>query len=119
MIAACLSHEEPPTEPVLSEQMRQVYSDLLMAKQAMINDEDVQVRRLVEFTRGLPSRESLKSDEFQAELKAFEQMYTEFSALTTQQDLLEKYQAVVQWCISCHERHCPGPLRTIKKLQLD
>ena len=33
-------------------------------------------------------------------------------------DLSKNYNAVINSCLSCHEEHCPGPIKTINKLKI-
>ena len=118
-LIACLSEEEHPfTEPTLSELMRERFDEMKIVKQAILNDEEVVFNDTIGFIHGIPSREALTTKEFQSELKAFELTYT----MLTQEEaesIRNRYEAVVQWCLSCHERHCPGPIRAIKSLRLD
>lgn len=35
------------------------------------------------------------------------------------EDLTKNYNAVVTACVSCHEQHCPGPIKAINKLRIE
>ena len=37
---------------------------------------------------------------------------------SSKEDLNKNYNAVVEACVSCHQEHCPGPLKAINKLKL-
>lgn len=98
--------------------MRQRLDDMREARDAMLAGEAVRINDFVHFAEGIPSRESLTDEQFQAELQAFEMFYATFEN-TKPEDIQARYQAVVQFCISCHERHCPGPLRAIRTLEFE
>jgi len=34
-------------------------------------------------------------------------------------ELRQNYNAVVNACVSCHQEHCPGPLKAINKLKIE
>jgi len=120
LIGSCQSNtQEPePEEITLSELMRERLEDLRHAKESLIAGEPVSISLLSHFGDGVPSRDELTNEAFQNELKAFEALYASFEELDPKL-IKERYQAVVQWCISCHERHCPGPLRAIRTLELE
>lgn len=110
--------QQPETEPTLSELMRQRLEDMREAREAMLAGDVVKINDVIHFAEGLPSRESLNSEQFQAELKAFEMLYDTIDKFDPS-DIQSRYQAVVLFCISCHERYCPGPLRAIKTLSIE
>ena len=35
------------------------------------------------------------------------------------EDLTKNYNAVITACVSCHQQHCPGPIRAINKLKIE
>lgn len=34
------------------------------------------------------------------------------------EDLTKNYNAVITACVSCHQQHCPGPIKAINKLKI-
>lgn len=110
--------QQPEPEPTLSELMRQRLEDMREAREAMLAGEVVKINDVIHFAEGITSREALSTEQFQAELKAFEMLYDAMDKFDPA-DIQSRYQAVVQFCISCHERYCPGPLRAIKSLSIE
>lgn len=113
-ILSCSS--EP--QPTLSELMRERESDLKLLKAAIENDELIDLPEFVPFIDGIPSRENLETDSFRAELAAFDIYYSTLSQQEAE-TIKDRYTAVVQFCITCHQRHCPGPIRAIRNLEFE
>jgi len=67
------------------------------------------------FTHGTPSRPALGEPGVQGQLMAFESFYARFALDPS----LKNYNTVIQTCMSCHERLCPGPLRLIRSLSIE
>lgn len=98
--------------------MRERESDLKLLKAAIENDELIDLPEFVPFIDGIPSRENLETDSFRAELAAFDIYYSTLSQQEAE-TIKDRYTAVVQFCITCHERHCPGPIRAIRNLEFE
>lgn len=120
VIASCgMEREAPPQEePTLSVLMRDRLEDLKILKSAIEAGEAADLKAYIGFVHGEPSREQLETEAFRAELQAFDILYATLNDIPDAL-LKERYELVVQSCISCHERHCPGPIRAIEALEFE
>ncbi len=67
-----------------------------------------------DFTKGIPSEGMVLEPVFPFYAEAFSKRYEAFY----QHPSAENYNRMVQVCQGCHEAHCPGPLRLIRRLYL-
>ncbi|MCC5934225.1 MAG: hypothetical protein LAT75_05640 [Candidatus Cyclonatronum sp.] len=101
----------------LSQLMRERTNQMQLIKSAVEAGTPIAAENTVftPFAKGDPSRDALREPGVQGQLQAFDSFYVRFLDAPTP----ENYNIVVQTCISCHERMCPGPLRLVRSLALE
>lgn len=104
-------------QQTLSELMRDRTNQLQEIRRSLVAGEvpETASMNFVHFVEGEPSREALRDPGVIGQMQGFDAFYTRF----LQEPTAQNYQIVVQSCISCHERLCPGPLRLIRGLALE
>ncbi len=65
-----------------------------------------------------PTDSTTKNPSFDPFATGYLQSLNEFKG-STQADLVENYNNLVNACISCHSQHCPGPVSKMKKLLIE
>lgn len=107
----------PQENSTLSELMRERTNQLQEIRASIVAGQEPGTASLTftAFTKGEPSREALRDPGVIGQLQGFDAFYAQFLQNPTPQN----YQIVIQSCISCHERLCPGPLRLIRSLALE
>lgn len=101
----------------LSELMRERTNQMQDIRSILVAGEipDTAELSFTAFKEGEPSRDALRDPGVVGQMMGFDAFYAQFMQNPTPQN----YQIVVQSCISCHERLCPGPLRLIRGLALE
>ncbi|AXJ00365.1 hypothetical protein CYPRO_1100 [Cyclonatronum proteinivorum] len=115
LLFSCDSAEDEAQS--LSELMRE-RTNQMQALQAVFEAgeiPDTASLSFIPFVQGEPSREALRDPGVIGQMEGFDAFYARFMDHPTPQN----YQIVVQSCVSCHERLCPGPLRLIRGLALE
>lgn len=99
--------------------MREMYDDADLIKKAVINKElPPDFRQKFAYLHSAnPTDTDTKTEVYPDMAKAFmdnlEALYAEKDA----EKRIKKFDIVIQNCITCHQSHCPGPIKKIKKLQ--
>ncbi len=115
VLTFCTAEVEEYEDKTLSQIMRERVDDLRIAREAIINGEEFELTAFNSFSEGTPSRENLLTERQWEELASFDMLY----GVLMKQASAESYNSVVQTCLSCHERTCPGPVRLIQRLAID
>ena len=113
-LSYCNSIQEEVEEVTLSNIMRERVDELRKIRESILKDETPVLSGFTLFKDGVPSRENLLSEEQWEELHSFDFMYD----VLTKQATAASYNAIIQTCLTCHERTCPGPVRLIKGLKI-
>lgn len=102
---------------ILREAMQERMQDMLRMREALLSGERPDSIPLTHFA-GLPNSEFVADSivaSHQDFFKTFDAMY---GSVYTAQDPKQQFNVIVQTCASCHAQTCPGPLRSIKKLEI-
>ena len=100
--------------------MREMYDDTDLIKKAILNKElPLDFRQKFTYLHwATPTDSTTKTDAYPDMAKAFidnlEALYAEKDA----EKRIKKFDIVIQNCVSCHQGHCPGPIKKIKKLRI-
>lgn len=109
--------EEYIQKEILREAMQERMQDMLRMRELILVGERPDSIPLTRFA-------GLRNSEFVADsvvashqefLNAFDAMY---ATIYTARDPKEQFNALVQTCAACHTQTCPGPLRSIQRLQI-
>lgn len=119
LLFSCSSDSDSGVEDdTLSHLMRERLEELRELKSAIENNSPHELPVPVSFMDGVPSRDELTTEAFQAQLLAFEMLYDTFRSISAE-ERKERYNLVVQSCIACHQNYCPGPIRAIRTLEFE
>ncbi|GAB4135251.1 MAG: hypothetical protein OHK0045_01640 [Raineya sp.] len=99
--------------------MREMYDDADLIKKAVLNKElPPDFRKKFAYLHwASPTDADTKTEAYPDMAKAF---MDNLEALYNEKDTekrIKKFDIVVQNCITCHQSHCPGPIKKIKKLR--
>ncbi|MCH8566811.1 MAG: hypothetical protein LAT67_01050 [Balneolales bacterium] len=115
VMVACQSEKDGAA--TLSELMRDRTNQLQEIKDMLEAGDEMESATFIydAFIAGVPSRDALGEPAVQGQLMAFDRFYASFLNDINR----DSYTMVIQTCISCHERLCPGPLRLIRSMALE
>jgi hypothetical protein len=103
------------TDAGLREAMQERMQDVVRLREAWDRDEPME---RAEFTRfaGLPHSEFVDDvSEYQEWFDTFDNMY---ESIFTAENPVNQFNLVIQNCAACHRTVCPGPLRSIARLEI-
>lgn len=106
------------SEPVidLREAMQERMTDVLRIREALDEDRLPERVDFINF-KGLPISEFVDDvSEYQAYFEIFDEMYED---IFTSEYPAKQFNVIIQSCAACHENVCPGPLRAIRRLEID
>lgn len=115
-------YTDPSTYPnggsELAVLMREMYDDADLIKKSILNKElPPDFRQKFAYLHwASPTDSTTKTEAYPDMAKAF---MDNLEALYTEKDAgkrIKKFDIVIQNCVSCHQSHCPGPIKKIKKL---
>lgn len=100
--------------------MRKMYADADSIKKLITNNEgnitEEYIKELERIHTAIPTDKKVKTPEFEAYTKLMiEEANTLFSNETNKAD---GFNSLVNRCVECHQRFCPGPIDKIKKLNI-
>lgn len=114
--------QEEKNAPVLADSelallMRDMHLEAKALRMAVQNKEAIRDFKLnnVFILSATPTKANVKGQEFEA----MASYYLQKSDSLSQFQDKESYNEMVESCIVCHQEFCPGPLKTIKKLQIN
>jgi len=101
----------------LSVLMRKMYDHAVAArKDVMIKKlENTFPKEFLSIYTAKPTDSLTKNPSFNPFADGYIQSLNTFIA-SSQNDLVQNYNGIVNACISCHSQHCPGPVPKMKKL---
>ena len=99
--------------------MREMYDDTDLIKKAVINKElPPDFRQKFAYLHWAnPTDTDTKTEVYPDMAKAFMDNLEALYAEKDTEKRIKKFDIVIQNCITCHQSHCPGPIKKIKKLQ--
>jgi hypothetical protein len=110
----------PNKDSPLALLMREMYTDLEEMKTSVVKGEAI--KNYLNKHNGLITAKatdpSVKDISFELMSKGYLESLRNLES-SSPQLLLDHYRILHSYCIACHEKHCPGPINKIKKLQLD
>lgn len=109
---------QPNRSSELAEAMRAMDAELVELLAAHAGNPDAwegAAFTRMDLTRMMPTDSTMLVDGYQAFAMAFHAHVEAFNA----QPSATTYSNVVNGCLSCHQRACPGPIERINKRQLD
>ncbi|KOY87109.1 hypothetical protein AD998_14015 [bacterium 336/3] len=104
----------------LSVLMREMYDDSEMIKKAVLEgklppDFREKFRYLHAAT---PTDKDTKTEAYPDMAKAFEDNLNRLYEEKDEKKRIKQFDIVIQNCVACHQSHCPGPIKKIKKLNI-
>lgn len=101
--------------------MREMYDDSETIKQAILSgkfppDFREKFRYLHSAT---PTDKDTKTEAYPDMAKVFEENLNQLYQEKDEKKRIKRFNIVIQNCITCHQSHCPGPIKKIKKLNID
>jgi len=99
--------------------MREMYDDTYLIKKAVLNKElppDFRYK-FAYLHRATPTDQDTKTEAYPDMAKAFMDNLEALHAEKDTEKRIKKFDIVIQNCVTCHQGHCPGPIKKIKKLQ--
>ena len=101
--------------------MREMYDNQLTYKEfieqeKLITDFPEEYKKMHTAT---PTDKNLRTVDFQAMSTAYLNTFQSFIDSKNTEEQKKNYQTMIQMCISCHQNYCPGPIKKIKKLELN
>jgi cytochrome c553 len=109
--------QEYVKKEILREAMQERMQDMLRMRESLLNGQRPDSIPLTRFA-GLPNSEFIADSvvaSHQDFFKTFDAMY---GSVYEARDPKQQFNVIVQTCASCHTQTCPGPLRSIKKLEI-
>jgi len=109
--------QEYVQKELLREAMQERMQDMLRMRESLLNGQRPDSIPLTRFA-GLPNSEFIADSvvaSHQDFFKTFDAMY---GSVYEARDPRQQFNVIVQTCASCHTQTCPGPLRSIKKLEI-
>jgi hypothetical protein len=106
-----VSHE------ILREAMQERMQDMVRMREMLLAGERPDSISLTKFA-GLPNSEFVADSivaTHQEFFKTFDAMY---GSVYTARDPKQQFNVIVQTCAACHTQTCPGPLRSIQRLEI-
>lgn len=109
---------EPDTDLTLVAMMRDQEADVLSLRQRIIDGDTLLagIHLKHDFLEGAPSSPDKNDRNFPELSAAFVEAFNE---LKTNPAKTEQFNLMITSCVDCHEQFCPGPIRQIKKLQIE
>ena len=109
---------EPETNLTLVAMMRVQEADVLTLRQRILDGDTLLagIHLQHDFLKGTPSSPDKNDRNFPELSAAFVEAFNE---LKTNPAKTEQFNLMIASCVDCHEQFCPGPIRQIKKLQID
>jgi hypothetical protein len=109
---------EPDTSLTLVAMMRVQEADVLSLRQRIVDGDtllaDIHLKH--DFLEGTPSSPDKNDRNFPELSAAFVEAFNELKSTPAK---TEQFNLMIASCIDCHEQFCPGPIRQIKKLQIE
>lgn len=102
---------------ILREAMQERMQDMLRMREALLSGERPDSISLTRFA-GLPNSEFVADSVVASHQDFFRTFDALYGSVYTAKDPKQQYNVIVQTCASCHTQTCPGPLRSIKKLEI-
>jgi hypothetical protein len=105
-------------EHTLAHAMREAYSESEVLRSKIIANDTVWEFRdtILDFLKAQPTDSSDLEGDFQALSHLF---FTQRKAIYTSENKKEAFNALVATCVDCHKSRCTGPLKKIKKLEIN
>lgn len=107
----------PNQDAPLALLMREMFLDMEEIKVSVENKEALKsyLEKHKDILNAIPTNPKVKTEQFQLMGNAY------LGSLTTLENssedlLIDNYQAVVNTCLGCHQQYCPGPIKRINKL---
>lgn len=99
--------------------MREMYDDADLIKKAVLNREfPPDFRQKFAYLHwASPTDSQTKTEAYPDMAKAFMDNLEALYAEKNPEKRIKKFDIVIQNCITCHQSHCPGPIKKIKKLR--
>ncbi|MFN3315207.1 MAG: hypothetical protein ACK40K_00185 [Raineya sp.] len=99
--------------------MREMYDDADLIKKAVLQKElPPDFRQKFAYLHwASPTDKDTKTEAYPDMAKAFMNNIEALYAEKDTEKRIKKFDIVIQNCITCHQSHCPGPIKKIKKLQ--
>jgi hypothetical protein len=115
LVAWSCGKSEPVAEVTLRDAMQERMSEVLRIKEQIENNEPISPKEFTRFA-GLPNSEFVDDvSEYQAYFDVFDGLYEQ---MFTAEDPRQHFNTIVQSCAACHTTVCPGPLRSIQRLEI-
>lgn len=97
--------------------MREMFLDMEEIRFSVENKEALKsyLEKHTDILNAIPTNPKVKTEQFQLMGNAYLEslMILEKSS---EELLIDNYQAVVNTCLGCHQQYCPGPIQRINKL---
>ncbi len=100
--------------------MREMYDDMDSIKKLVLKGElptDLR-EKFTYLHNATPTDSDTKHENYPDMAKAFVDNLNRFYEEKDKEKRIQLYKVVVQTCISCHQTHCTGVVKKIKKLQI-
>jgi len=109
---------EPEANLTLVAMMRIQEADVLALRQRIIDGDTLLagIHLKHDFLEGTPTSPDKNDRNFPELSAAFVEAFNE---LKTNPAKTEQFNLMIASCVDCHEQFCPGPIRQIKKLQIE
>ncbi|WP_084121132.1 hypothetical protein [Aquiflexum balticum] len=107
----------PNQDAPLALLMREMFLDMEEIKLSVENKEALKsyLEKHKDILSAIPTNPKVKTEQFQLMGNAYLESLTTLE--NSSEDLLiDNYQAVVNTCLGCHQQYCPGPIQKINKL---
>jgi hypothetical protein len=107
----------PNQDAPLALLMREMFLDMEEIKVSVENKEALKsyLEKHKDILNAIPTNPKVKTEQFQLMGNSYLESLTILE--NSSEDLLiDNYQAVVNTCLGCHQQYCPGPIKRINKL---
>jgi hypothetical protein len=100
--------------------MREMYDDADLIKNSILKKElPPDCRKKFAYLHwATPTDSTTKTEAYPDMATAFMNNLEAFYAEKNAEKRIKKFDIVIQNCITCHQSHCPGPIKKIKKLKI-
>lgn len=100
--------------------MRSMYEDLVAEKELLSKGENSEVKWMEKYgnlVEATPTDKKHTGPDFEAFGKSFLVTLKAYEKAEKENNI-QLYNNVITSCMSCHQKHCPGPMAAIRKLPL-
>jgi len=100
--------------------MREMYDDSETIKKAVMEGKlppDFREKFLY-LHKATPTDKDTKTEAYPDMAKAFEDNLNRLYDEKDEKKRIKQFDIVIQNCVACHQSHCPGPIKKIKKLNI-